>query len=66
MSFQKLAGLFAVILLFMTIADAQSESQNVPNEWRTLAEQTAYRQTWNYEDTIAFARRLDQASDKIV
>lgn len=47
-------------------ANAQSESPNVPPEWRTLAEQTDYRKSWNYADTIAFARKLDKASDKIV
>jgi len=47
-------------------ADAQSESTNVPPEWRTLAEQTDYRKSWNYADTIAFAKKLDKASDKIV
>ncbi|HEY8563040.1 MAG TPA: M14 family metallopeptidase [Pyrinomonadaceae bacterium] len=47
-------------------ANAQSESPNVPKGWQTLAEQTDYRKSWNYADTIAFARKLDQASDKIV
>ena len=44
---------------------AQSESKNVPNEWRTLAEQTEYRKSWNYADTIAFAQKLAKASDLI-
>lgn len=47
-------------------ANAQSESPNVPQEWQTLAEQTDYRKTWNYADTIAFAQKLDRASDKII
>ena len=45
---------------------AQSESKNVPDEWRTRAEQTDYRKTWNYADTISFAQKLDKASDVIV
>ncbi len=45
---------------------AQSESKNVPQEWRTLAEQTDYKKSWNYADTIAFANKLAKASDKIV
>jgi murein tripeptide amidase MpaA len=45
---------------------AQSESKNVPHEWRTLAETTDYRKTWNYADTIRFAQKLAKASDKIV
>lgn len=52
-------------MVFMN-ANAQSESPNVPQEWQTLAEQTDYRKTWNYADTIAFAQKLDKASDKII
>ncbi|HKO61774.1 MAG TPA: hypothetical protein VJV03_11485, partial [Pyrinomonadaceae bacterium] len=40
-------------------------SQNttqVPPEWQTHAEKTDYRETPSYDDTIAYARRLDQAS----
>jgi murein tripeptide amidase MpaA len=44
---------------------AQSESPNVPKDWQTLAEQTDYRKSWNYADTIAFAQKLDKATDKI-
>lgn len=68
MSFPKIAFLqfFTVILLFIMAANAQSESPNVPQEWRTLAEQTDYRKSWNYADTIVFAQKLDKSSDKIV
>jgi hypothetical protein len=45
--------------------NAQSESKNVPNEWQTLAEQTDYRKSWNYADTIGFAQKLAKASDLI-
>ncbi len=45
---------------------AQSDSKNVPDEWRTLAETTDYSKTWNYADTIRFAQKLDKASDVIV
>ena len=44
---------------------AQSESPNVPKDWQTLAEQTDYRKSWNYAETISFAQKLDKASDKI-
>jgi murein tripeptide amidase MpaA len=47
-------------------ANAQSESPNVPKEWQTLAEQTDYRKTWNYADTIRFAQKLDKASEQII
>ena len=68
MNFQKLIFLqiFVIIFLSFMTVNAQSESQNVPSEWKTLAEQTNYRKSWNYADTIAFAQKLDKASDKII
>ena len=54
-----------IFLSIMTI-NAQSESNNVPKDWQTLAEQTDYQRTWNYAETIAFAQKLDKFSDKIV
>jgi len=38
---------------------------NLPPEWRTHAEATDYRETPNYSDTVAFARRLAHASPYI-
>jgi len=37
----------------------------IPSEWRTHAETTDYRETPNYDDTVAFARRLAHASTSI-
>jgi len=37
----------------------------IPPEWRTHAENTDYCETPNYDDTVAFARRLAHASDAI-
>ena len=37
----------------------------IPQEWRTHAESTDYRETPTYSDTIAFARRLAHASPSI-
>jgi Zinc carboxypeptidase len=37
----------------------------IPPEWRTHAESTDYRETPNYSDTVAFARRLAHASPVI-
>lgn len=67
MQFSKLNifYIFAIFLFFMT-ANAQSESPNVPKDWQTLAEQTDYRKSWNYADTVSFAQKLDKASDKIL
>ena len=38
---------------------------SIPAEWRTHAESTDYRETPNYNDTVAFARRLAHASSSI-
>ena len=38
---------------------------NVPKDWQTYAEQTDYRKTPRYAETIAFAQKLDKASDLI-
>ena len=38
---------------------------SIPPEWRTHAEITDYRETPNYDDTIAYARRLAHASPAI-
>jgi murein tripeptide amidase MpaA len=55
---------FALFLLTSTLL-AQSSSQNVPAEWLTHAEATDYRETPRFNETVAFARRLDRASDLI-
>ncbi len=57
--------LFCLIFLFSMTIKAQSESKNVPNEWQTLAEQTDYKKSWNYADTIAFAQKLAKESPLI-
>jgi len=44
---------------------AQSESSNVPKNWQTFAEQTDYRETPRYAETIAYSQKLDKASDLI-
>ncbi len=66
MNFRNLLIIFAIIFLSIMNINAQSESKNVPQDWQTLAEQTDYQRTWNYAETIAFANKLDKASDLIV
>jgi murein tripeptide amidase MpaA len=44
---------------------AQSTSPPVPPAWQTLAEKTDYRETPRYEETIAYSRRLADASPLI-
>lgn len=41
---------------------SQSESANVPMDWRTTAEATAYRKTSTYAEAIAYSKRLIAAS----
>lgn len=66
MNFRNLFLISAIFFLSIMNTNAQSESKNVPQDWQTLAEQTDYQRTWNYAETIAFAQKLDKASDKIV
>lgn len=61
--------LFVACLIFINVfymnTNAQSESKNVPDEWKTLAEQTDYKKSWNYADTIAYAQKLAKESNLI-
>ena len=63
------ARLFCLLLTFTALntdAKAQgSQSPPVPAEWLTHAERTDYRETPNYEDTLAYARKLAGASPLI-
>ncbi|HEX7176465.1 MAG TPA: M14 family metallopeptidase, partial [Pyrinomonadaceae bacterium] len=52
----------ATALSLDNLTNAQSQSPSAPAEWLTHAERTDYRETPNYADTIAYARRLDQHS----
>ena len=67
--FNRRTKIFAFIVgsfLFLSMQiSAQSDSPNVPKDWRTFAEQTDYRQTPRYAETVRFARKLDAASDLI-
>ncbi|HEX8473773.1 MAG TPA: M14 family metallopeptidase [Pyrinomonadaceae bacterium] len=61
-----LATVTLLILNGMTNAQSQPPpSPPVPPEWQTHAERTDYRETARYEETIAYARRLDGASPLI-
>lgn len=46
-------------------AYAQSDHGTVPPEWQTKAESTDYKQTWRYDETIAYSKKLDKASPLI-
>lgn len=59
------AALFFLSGFFATAA-AQSEAVNIPKEWQTTAEKTEYSKTSRYDEAIAYAKRLDQASDLIM
>src|SRR5437868_3230664 len=43
----------------------EANAQNPPPEWRTPAEQTDYRETPRYDETIAYCRKLAAASPLI-
>jgi hypothetical protein len=48
-----------------TETDGQSRNVPVPPEWQTHAEQTDYRETPRYEETLAYCRKLAAASPQI-
>ena len=66
-------ALFLLLLITALNTDANSqtaratgsESPPVPPDWLTHAERTDYRETPNYEDTLAYARKLAAASPLI-
>lgn len=60
--------IFVLVLVFilMTNIYSQSEMGTVPPAWQTVAEQTEYKKTSTYDETVAFAKRLDAASPLIV
>jgi murein tripeptide amidase MpaA len=65
MIYQQLrAFIFISVLMILIVftAFAQSESANVPLDWRTTAEATEYRKTSTYAEAIAYSNRLVAAS----
>ena len=62
----RLCCLLLFLLLAMTTeTDGQSRTVPVPPEWQTHAEQTDYRETPRYEETLAYCRKLAAASPQI-
>jgi len=61
-SFRALSLLAACLVLTNVNTHAQTPSPPVPPEWQTHAEKTDYRETPNYDETMAYARRLAAAS----
>ena len=60
-------GVLACLLLGCVVLSeqntkAQTPSPPVPAEWLTHAEKTDYRETPNFDETVAYARRLAAAS----
>jgi len=67
--FRRISFLFLLllqILLFSRYDFSQSESPNVPKDWQTFAEQTDYRKTSRYAEAVAYAQKLDRASEQIL
>jgi len=62
----RLSCLLLFLLLAMTTeTDGQSRTAPVPPGWQTHAEQTDYRETPRYEETLAYCRKLAAASPQI-
>ena len=62
--FRALVSL-GLLIIFHTNAMSQHHNTTVPADWLTPAEKTDYRETPRYAETIAYSKRLDQASPLI-
>src|SRR5947209_6804218 len=58
-------GVLLILLNFYDTTMAQNTQPSVPTEWQTLAEKTNYRETPRYDETIAYSRKLADASPLI-
>lgn len=56
---------FLLVVLASFPVLGQSDAGIIPPEWQTKAESTDYKQTWRYDETIAYAKKLDLASPLI-
>jgi Zinc carboxypeptidase len=54
-----------VCLLLLSFMSTDANAQDTPTEWRTHAEQTDYRETPRYAETVAYCRRLAAAAKEI-
>ena len=65
----RLVSLFLTLPLLLIVLTTQADSQStpppVPPEWLTHAERTDYRETPDYEATLAYCRKLAAASPLI-
>jgi len=59
---------FAAFVLLTGVANgfAQSDHGNIPNGWKTKAEETDYRKTSTYAEAIAYSRRLAAQSSGLI
>ena len=58
-------GVLLILLNFQVNTMAQNRQPPVPAEWQTLAEKTEYRETPRYDETVAYSRKLADASPLI-
>lgn len=58
-------SLVSICFNFNRTAMSQSTPPNIPPEWQTRAEKTDYRETPRYDETVAYARKLADASPLI-
>jgi len=58
-------GVLLILLNFYDTTMAQNTQPSVPTEWQTLAEKTNYHETPRYDETIAYSRKLADASPLI-
>src|SRR5258705_10992719 len=53
------------MITFCPASEAHMSYSSIPSDWQTHAEKTDYRETPNYRDTIAYAKRLAGSSPAI-
>lgn len=65
---RPILSLCSLLIFFINVnteTNAQSSSPPVPPQWQTHTEQTNYLETPNYDETIAYCRKLASASPLI-
>lgn len=61
----RLLAFAATVCYLCSMNTAPAQTPSIPDEWRTEAEKTDYRETGRYDEAMAYCRRLAAASEFI-
>jgi hypothetical protein len=61
-SVRSASAIFLIVFFAYSITMSQNHRPTPPADWRTYAEITDYKRTPSYDDTVAYSKKLDQAS----